>query len=100
MPDLGIISIAIENRSVLEINYEGTLRFVEPHCLGKGSKGQFLLRGFQTGGASDSINFGWKLFSVDKIESVRLAPPRAQYNPADVAMKGGIIAALEAPDEG
>lgn len=89
-----VLAEAIANRSVIAFEYEDTTRFVEPHCLGRGSKGQLLLRAFQTGGESDSINFGWKLFTVEKMQNVRIAPPRKDYNPADGAMKGGIIASL------
>lgn len=89
-----LISSAIATRSVLSFDYDGSIRFVEPHCLGIGSKGA-LLRGFQTGGESDSINFGWKLFTVEKMDNVRLAPPRKDFNPEDRAMSGGIIAALQ-----
>lgn len=90
---INTIELAIENRSILAFDYEGTLRFVEPHCVGRGTKG-FLLRGFQTGGESDSINFGWKLFSFDKMSNVRLAPPRKGYKQGDRAMTEGIVAEL------
>lgn len=91
---LETINFAIANRCVVEINYDGALRMVEPHALGRTAKGDIILRGFQTGGESDTLNFGWKLFKLEKIEACRLAPPRAQYNPVDSAMKGGVIAAL------
>lgn len=90
---LNIIIRAIETRSVLIVNYDGKVRFVEPHAVGKGSKGQLLMRGFQTGGESDSLNFGWKLFLLEKVESLSLATPRAGYNANDSAL-AEVLAAL------
>lgn len=90
-----MIATAIANRSVIAFDYEGTTRFVEPHALGRTSKDDLVLRGFQTGGDSNSINFGWKLFTVAKMFNIRLAPPRRDYNPNDKAMTGGIVARLE-----
>ena len=89
------IEAAIANRSVIAFDYEGTTRFVEPHALGRTSKDDMVMRGFQTGGDSNTINFGWKLFTVAKMFNIRLAPPRKDYNPADKAMTGGIVARLE-----
>lgn len=92
-PDLLIVD-AITNRSVLAFTYDDQERFVEPHAFGKTSKGDLVMRGFQTGGASSSLNFGWKLFTVDKMINARIAPPRADFNPADKAMAAGVIIAL------
>lgn len=90
-----MLETAITNRSVIAFEYEDSTRFVEPHCLGKGSQGQLLLRAWQSGGESHTVNIGWKLFDVSKMGSIRIAPARPQYNPEDSVMKGGIIARLE-----
>ena len=91
---------AINSRTVLEVNYEPGVRFVEPHCLGRSKDGNLLLRAFQTSGASESgEHFNWKLFRVDKLKFAtptndNFPGPRPEYNPDDKAMKGGIIARL------
>lgn len=90
-----MLTEAIANRSVIAFEYEDSTRVVEPHCLGRGAKQQLLLRAWQTGGESDTINIGWKLFTVEKMQNIRIAPPRPKYNAEDGAMRGGIIAALQ-----
>ena len=95
-----ILREAIESRNVLNIFYDPGSRQIEPHCLGRSSKGELLLRAFQVEGASSSgEHINWKLFRVDKLTFAKgtgnnFAGPRPQYNPNDKVMKGGIIASL------
>jgi hypothetical protein len=98
---LSVLKSAIEGRRVIRLWYEPGIRLIEPHCLGISSKGDHLLRAFQTEGASASgEHANWKLFRVDRIQMLPedtgelFAGPRPEYNPDDRAMKGGIIAAL------
>ena len=91
---------AIENRLLVEIDYEPGLRTIEPHALGRGKQGQFLLRAFQVDGASASGETPhWKLFRVDRIRAAdsngaSFKGPRPEYRRGDKAMSGGIIAEL------
>jgi len=83
---------AIRTRSVVQFYYDGGLRIVEPHCHGVSKNGNELLRGYQTGGYSQSgESIGWKLFSVNKISRMQqtgeiFPSNRTDYNPNDKAM--------------
>lgn len=96
------IVAAIREARVLRVHYGGGERLIEPHCYGRGSEGQELLRCFQVSGHSNSGQpFGWKLFSVRGLRVIELTTevfdtPRTDYNPDDKAMKGGFIARLPA----
>ena len=59
---------AIKKKAVIEFNYKGSLRLVEPQCHGTSTAGNEVLRGFQTKNHSkpseSPVN---KLFEVSKI---------------------------------
>jgi hypothetical protein len=86
------ICAAISKRAVVRFYYEGGIRTVEPHCHGTSTAGNEALRGFQTGGYSESGNpVGWKLFDVSKISAwgdagSTFASNRPGYNPQDRGM--------------
>lgn len=88
----GTICAAIRNRSIIRFNYDGGIRTVEPHCHGTSTAGNEVLRGFQTGGYSESGSpVAWKLFEVAKIQGViqtggTFASNRPGYNPGDRGM--------------
>ncbi len=94
---IDVIQDAIRNHRVLSIEYEPGERIVEPHVLGRSSEGHLLLRAFQVSGESASGEpHNWKLFRLDRLSAANdsgseFDGPRAQYNPDDSAMKGGII---------
>jgi hypothetical protein len=94
------IENGIAARKCLEIHYGGGWRLVEPHALGRASNGDVILRAFQISGASASgAAEGWKLLRVDRMKALRsggqsFSGPRPDYNPADPAMKGRVIARL------
>jgi predicted DNA-binding transcriptional regulator YafY len=99
---------AIRERRVLRLVYGAGSRVVEPHVCGAGRAGQGLLRAFQTAGASASgAPYAWKLFRLDRIESVELLDarfpgPRPRFRRRDRAMTGRTVglkarAASEAP---
>jgi hypothetical protein len=83
---------AIEKKAVIEFNYKGTLRIVEPQCHGTSTAGNEVLRGFQTknyGKPSESPSN--KLFEVSKISGLKqtgktFSKPGPHYNPNDKAM--------------
>lgn len=88
-----MICSAISTRSVVNFDYDGGSRIVEPHCHGTSTAGKELLRGFQTAGASESgESYGWKLFDVAKISDLTILDQiftsnRPNYNPNDSAMQ-------------
>jgi predicted DNA-binding transcriptional regulator YafY len=83
---------AIENMNLLEFNYKGHKRIVEPHAYGITTKSNEILRAYQTDGTSDSGKVpDWRLFSVNKIEGLRIldetfTKPRYGYKVGDSAM--------------
>jgi hypothetical protein len=87
-----IIIEAIKNKQLLEFYYKDDLRIVESFVYGISTTGKESLRAFQVGGfSSDSESFGWKLFTVDKMENIRLKEEkfnavRDNYNPNDSVM--------------
>lgn len=91
------IAESIRTKTCLKIFYEPGERLVEPHTLGIGSDGQYLLRAFQVAGASASGEHkDWKLFRVDRMRLIggsggASMAPRPGYKRNDKAMKGGII---------
>lgn len=79
---------AISNRCVVTLTYDDLFRVVAPAALGHHrTTKNVVLRGYQTDGQSASRTIPhWKLFTVDKIEDLRVtgdpileAPPG--YNP-------------------
>lgn len=91
---------AINERRMIELNYDPGYRLVEPHAYGLSSQGNELLRAYQIEGASASGEpRNWKLFRVDRITGFevlgeRFDDSRPGYRPGDSAMKGGILAEL------
>lgn len=82
---------AIENKNVIQFNYEGESRTVEPHCYGITTKGNEAIRAYQTDGYSSSGNLGWKMYDVQKIDDLEIlgstfAEPRLGYNKGDKGM--------------
>ncbi|MBL8589398.1 MAG: hypothetical protein JNK46_12775 [Methylobacteriaceae bacterium] len=97
---LELLTKAIAERRIVSLDYDPGLRLIEPHCIGRSSAGEFLLRAFQVSGDSASGEHeNWKLFRLDKARMMQLtndhfAGARPEYNPNDKHMKGGIIARL------
>lgn len=82
---------AINTQNVIEFYYDGEIRVVEPHCLGITTKGNLSLRAYQIDGYSSSGKLGWKLYNLDKTDSIKVLDetfdePRNGYNPNDSAM--------------
>lgn len=73
--------------------YGGGYRTLEPHAIGIGGEGQYLLRGFQVSGYSRSRQqMGWKLLRVDEMSDVVCLEegfwvPRPQYVRGDRHMR-------------
>ena len=83
---------AIRTRSVLEFEYDGLHRVVQPYCHGETRKGSEALRAVQIGGESRSGGIGYgKLWTIAKIEKVRVTgetftPDDPDYDPNDSAL--------------
>ncbi len=99
----GSIVNAIKERRRVNLRYPPGRRLIEPHAYGESADGKELLRAlraYQINGASDSGGpVGWKMFHVDRIESMevldnRFVNPRPGYSRGDRAMKGRIFAQL------
>lgn len=58
---------AINNRNVIEFDYDGELRIVEPFCYGETRTGNPGLRAYQTSGYSSSGRMGWKMFNLHHV---------------------------------
>ncbi|MDN3203773.1 hypothetical protein [Algoriphagus sediminis] len=64
---------AIENRNLLEFEYDGYSRTVEPHTLGVSKTGKETLSAYQTAGDSARGSVPcWGLFSLSKIEYLEI----------------------------
>ncbi|POZ62936.1 WYL domain-containing protein [Chromobacterium alticapitis] len=65
-----IIEQAINNRQVLEFNYSGRLRIVEPHVLGT-NNGILQFLGYQIAGSSNTgVVPDWRRFDVSRITAL------------------------------
>lgn len=80
---------AISKSVVVEFQYNGHQRVVEPHAVGVTTAGNDVLRGYQTAGGSSSRTVPyWKMFKLQKIESLtdtneQFNGPRRGYSPND-----------------
>lgn len=87
----GPICVAIRTRHLLEFDYDGRPRLVEPYCHGLSRTGE-ALRGIQVGGQSRSTGFGFgKLWLVSRMKNIRVidrlfSVDDPNYNPDDSAM--------------
>jgi len=84
----------VEN--ALELRYEGYLRVVEVHTVGRSKEGYWLMRVWQVrGGGVSNEPVGWKLLRIHESFSAQLInekskAPRPGYKRSDPAMTGGI----------
>lgn len=94
-----IITEAIENYKLIEFNYKDEIRVVEPYTFGVSSTGKDVLSAYQVeGGSTSSDDLGWRLFSIGKIENIKISdtsfqPTRDGYNPDDSRMKNIYVTA-------
>jgi hypothetical protein len=83
---------AILDHRVVEFDYQGYRRMVEPYLLGLHEAGEPLLLGYQTAGGSQSGEIpGWRAFITTGIGEVEVtsrtfAGPRSDFNPYGEAM--------------
>lgn len=86
-----MICDSIRLRVLIQFHYDGEPRIAEPYCFGLSSRGNRVLRAYQTaGGSAGSGELGWKLFDESKIEGLQATDihfeSRAEYNPEDKGM--------------
>lgn len=86
------ICAAIREHRILEFEYDGRRRVVQPYCHGTSRAGHDSLRAIQIGGETGSGGFGYgKLWSVAKMSRLSLSTASfiaddPDYNPDDTAM--------------
>jgi hypothetical protein len=84
---------AIRRRALLEFQYKGQLRIVQPYCYGVSARDSDVLRAVQVRGSSASNGLGFgKLWNVADVREPRIldetfTPSDPRYNPNDNAMK-------------
>jgi predicted DNA-binding transcriptional regulator YafY len=83
-----VICAAIQSKSVISFQYQGSQRQAEPHLLGYKKDGNLVLSAFQLSGGSGE---GWRDFSLTKMSGVSATAKsfqgaRAGYNRDDHTM--------------
>lgn len=86
------IKQALARRRMLEFDYHGFSRRVEPHALGHASEGRLALLGWQVAGGSQSEPPpGWRTFLLSEVGSLKILrdtfTPRADYHPETTKLK-------------
>lgn len=87
-----MICNAIRSKNLLEFNYDGHYRKVEPHTLGVSKRGNDLLAAYQVeGGSKEGRVPDWKQFNLEKIEGLTVLDetfisPRSGYVRGDSRM--------------
>ena len=67
------ICSAIKAKRVITFHDDGDRRIVEPYCHGTSRAGYEVLRGYQTGGQSDSEPLpGWRLYLVSRMSNFEI----------------------------
>lgn len=87
-----LIRQALAGRRMLQFDYHGYARLVEPHALGRLPEGRVALLGWQVSGGSQSEPPpGWRTFLVAEIASLEIRrgtfTPRADYHPETTKLK-------------
>lgn len=85
------IIAAIENHKLIEFDYDGESRTVEPHCYGVSTKGNEVIRAYQVRGFSSSGTMGWKMYDLSKADDINVlsetfSKPRPDYKKGDKGM--------------
>ena len=64
---------AIDQGELIEFEYEGLVRIVEPYIYGVGENGEILLKAFQTGGFNkkNDNSYTWDVYQVEKMGTVQ-----------------------------
>lgn len=82
------IAEAIAAHRLLQLDYKGCTRVVEPHIYGIDTQGHEALSAYQVAGGSLSGEYaGWKTFDIAHVAGIKVLKshfpePRREYNPA------------------
>jgi hypothetical protein len=87
-----LVRQALAERRILQFDYQGFPRRVEPHALGRATEGRLALLGWQMAGGSQSEPPpGWRTFVLGGITSLKLTrrhfTPRPAYRPETTRLK-------------
>ena len=98
-----LIKQALAERRLLQFDYHGYSRKVEPHALGHATEGRLALLGWQiSGGSASEPPPGWRAFLLGEIEALKILrptfTPRPDYHPEKIKLKP--IEAEVAPEAG
>lgn len=63
---------AIEKQLLIEFQYEGESRTVEPHCYGLTTKGNEAIRAYQVDGYSSSGGYPWRMYTLSKVDDLEV----------------------------
>lgn len=83
---------AISDQRIVEFHYRNKKRVVEPHKVGKTTKGNVVLSGYQIEGHGNEITPpDWGLYKLSKIDGLTVTDrtfngPRPNYSPSDQRM--------------
>lgn len=72
---------AINGKNLIEFDYDGQSRIVEPHCYGLTTKGNEAIRAYQVDGFSSSGKLGWKLYDLSKADSIEVLDKTFETRP-------------------
>jgi len=88
MSDIELLEEAVQNLRVISFVYKGSIRIVEPHLVGRNSKGNECLSAYQTGGGSGQAFRSFHLNEIEDLEVLEeeFEGPRPGYNPNDRTM--------------
>ncbi len=87
-----LVKTSVETKTILEFNYDGQQRVVEPHAHGVSTAGNEVLRCYQIAGGSNSGNVpGWHLMTVTKMVDLTVTDshfnsPRPGYKKEDKSL--------------
>ena len=87
-----LIKQALAERRLLQFDYHGYSRKVEPHALGQATEGRLALLGWQvSGGSASEPPPGWRTFLLGEIEVLKILratfAPRPDYHPEKAKLK-------------
>lgn len=82
---------AIRDRKLIQFQYEGLSRVVEPYCYGIATTGNELVRAYQVEGSSSTGKLEWKFFDIDKIIDLEVLDESFNVNNSDFKPNDPVI---------
>ncbi|MDI1319265.1 MAG: hypothetical protein PSW75_03600 [bacterium] len=87
-----LIRQALAGRRLLQFDYHGYARQVEPHALGHATEGHLALLGWQiAGGSRSEPPPGWRTFLLNEVAALKILretfAPRPDYRPETTKIK-------------